>query len=44
MESNLGLREKLSQRIQKIHDTIGEDAAILDSSERLNEEVFNLLA
>ncbi|MBN2550285.1 MAG: hypothetical protein JXB15_14065 [Anaerolineales bacterium] len=40
LESNLGLRDKLQRRIQEIHDTIGEDAAILDPSERLNEEAF----
>ncbi len=40
LESNLGLRQKLSRRIQEIHDTIGEDAAILDPAERLNEEAF----
>ena len=40
LESNLGLREKLQHRIQEIHDTIGEDAAILDPDERLNEEAF----
>jgi superfamily II DNA or RNA helicase len=40
LESNLGLREKLQHRIQEIHDTIGEDAAILDPSEQLNEEAF----
>lgn len=37
IEQNLGLREILQQRIQEIHDTIGEDAAILDNSEQLNE-------
>lgn len=37
LEKNLGLREKLSHRIQEIHDTIGEDSEILDLSERLNE-------
>jgi len=39
-ERNLGLREKLHNRIQEIHDTIGEDAAILDCSEHLNEEAM----
>ena len=38
IERNLGLRQKLHNRIQEIHDTIGEDAAILDRSEQLNEE------
>ena len=37
IERNLGLREILQFRIQEIHDTIGEDAAILDNSEQLNE-------
>ncbi len=40
IERNLGLREKLRNRIQEIHDTIGEDAAILDSSEQINEEAM----
>lgn len=40
LEKNLGLREKLQYRIQEIHNTIGEDAAILDPSEKLNEEAF----
>ena len=37
IERTLGLRQKLQRRIQEIHDTIGEDAAILDRSETLNE-------
>jgi hypothetical protein len=40
LERALGLREKLSRRIQEIHETIGEDAAILDPSEQLNEEAM----
>jgi hypothetical protein len=40
IEQNLGLKEKLRNRIQEIHDTIGEDSAILDRSERLNEEAM----
>jgi len=40
IEKQLGLRERLKRRIQEIHDTIGEDAAILDKSERLNEEAM----
>jgi superfamily II DNA/RNA helicase/SAM-dependent methyltransferase/nicotinamide mononucleotide adenylyltransferase len=40
IEKQLGLRQKLHNRIQEIHDTIGEDAIILDSSERLNEEAL----
>ncbi len=40
LEKNLGLREKLHHRIQEIHDTIGEDAVILDKTEQLNEEAM----
>ena len=40
IEKQLGLRERLKNRIQEIHDTIGEDAAILDPSEHLNEEAM----
>ncbi|NJM22970.1 MAG: helicase [Richelia sp. SM1_7_0] len=40
IERNLGLTQKLKNRIQEIHDTIGEDAAILDKTERLNEEAM----
>ncbi len=40
IDKNLGLREKLRRRIQEIHDTIGEDAAILDRTESLNEEAM----
>jgi len=40
IERNLGLREKLRNRIQEIHDTIGEDSAMLDGSEQLNEEAM----
>lgn len=40
IEQHLGLREKLRNRIQEIHDTIGEDSAILDRTERLNEEAM----
>jgi superfamily II DNA or RNA helicase len=40
IDKNLGLKQKLLHRIQDIHDTIGEDAAILESSERLNEEAM----
>ena len=40
IERNLGLREILSSRIQEIHDTIGEDAAILDETEQLNENAM----
>ncbi len=40
LEKNLGLREKLARRIAEIHETIGEDAAILDPTEQLNEEAM----
>ena len=40
LDKNLGLRERLHHRIQEIHDTIGEDAAILDRTESLNEEAM----
>ncbi len=40
LEKNLGLQEKLQNRINEIHTTIGEDAAILDPSERINEEAM----
>lgn len=36
LDKNLGLHEKLDRRIQEIHDTIGEDAQILDKHEQLN--------
>lgn len=40
IERNLGLKQKLHNRIQEIHDTIGEDSAILDRTEMLNEEAM----
>jgi len=40
LDRNLGLRETLHHRIQEIHDTIGEDSAILDRTEQLNEEAM----
>ncbi len=40
LDKNLGLHEKLRYRIQEIHDTIGEDAEILDKTEQLNEEAM----
>lgn len=40
IERNLGLRQRLHNRIQEIHDTIGEDSAILDRTEQLNEEAM----
>lgn len=40
LEKQLGLHDKLHRRIQEIHDTIGEDAKILDQSEQINDEAF----
>ncbi|MBM3301498.1 MAG: SWF/SNF helicase family protein, partial [Deltaproteobacteria bacterium] len=40
IDRHLGLRQKLRNRIQEIHDTIGEDSAILDKSEQLNEDAM----
>lgn len=40
LDRNLGLHAKLDSRIQEIHDTIGEDARILDKHERLNPDAM----
>lgn len=40
LDKNLGLKQKLHNRIQEIHETIGEDAKILDETEELNEEAM----
>jgi superfamily II DNA or RNA helicase len=40
IEQNLGLHQILHNRIQEIHDTIGEDSKILDETERLNPEAM----
>ncbi len=40
IERHLGLQETLARRIQEIHDTIGEDGAILDNTETLNEDAM----
>lgn len=40
LDRNLGLKQKLHNRIQEIHDTIGEDSVILDQTEQLNEEAM----
>jgi hypothetical protein len=40
IERNLNLQQKLASRIAEIHETIGEDSAILDPAERLNEEAM----
>ncbi len=38
LDRNLNLHQIVHNRIQDIHDTIGEDAKILDDSEKLNED------
>ncbi len=40
IERNLDLKRKLHNRIQEIHDTIGEDSEILDRTEKLNEDAM----
>lgn len=40
MEKQLGLHQVLTARIKEIQDTIGEDAAILDKEEQVNEEAM----
>ncbi len=40
IEKHLKLHEKLHNRIQEIHDSIGEDSEILDPGERLNAEAM----
>jgi len=40
IDRHLGLRAKLRNRIREIHETIGEDSAILDPAEQLNEEAM----
>jgi superfamily II DNA/RNA helicase len=40
LERNLGLKQVLRARIKEIHDSIGEDSAILDRCERLNEQAM----
>lgn len=40
LDKNLGLTEVLRKRIGEIHETIGEDAAILDKGEQLNEDAM----
>ncbi len=40
MDKYLGLRQKLENRIAEIHTSIGEDSAILDPSEQINEEAM----
>lgn len=40
IEQNLGILALLRQRIAEIHETIGEDAQILDENEKVNEEAM----
>ena len=40
LDKNLGLKDKLHNRIQEIHDTIGEDSEILDQTEKLNADAM----
>jgi CRISPR/Cas system-associated endonuclease/helicase Cas3 len=40
LDKNLNLHEIVHNRIQEIHDTIGEDAEILDNTEELNPEAM----
>ena len=40
LERNLGLRQKLRQRICEIHETIGEDSSILEAGESINEQAM----
>jgi len=40
IDKNLGLKERLHNRIQEIHDTIGEDSQILDETERVNPDAM----
>lgn len=40
IERNLNLKQKLRNRIEEIHETIGEDSAILDPSESINSDAM----
>jgi superfamily II DNA or RNA helicase len=40
LERNLGLYEVLRRRIREIHETIGEDTAVLEPGEALNEQAM----
>ena len=40
IEDKISLKERVSRRVQEIHDYIGEDEKILDESERLNKEAL----
>ena len=40
LEKHLGIQRILAQRIKEIHETIGEDSAVLDPSEKINEDAM----
>ena len=40
IDEKISLKERVSRRVQEIHDYIGEDEKILDESERLNKEAM----
>jgi len=40
IEREIGLKKVLHNRIQEIHDTIGEDSAILDATEKINPDAM----
>lgn len=40
IEANLHLEERLQRRINEIHETIGEDAAILTPTEKINDKAM----
>lgn len=43
LEMHLGLQERLAARIKEIHETIGEDAPVLDPAEQLNDEAMYVI-
>jgi hypothetical protein len=40
LDKHLDLKDRLEQRIKEIQETIGEDSAILDPTEKVNEEAM----
>ena len=40
LDKNLGLKDRLKRRIAEIQETIGEDSAILDPTEKVNQEAM----
>jgi hypothetical protein len=40
LDKNLGLKDRLKRRIAEIQETIGEDSAILDPAEKVNQEAM----